>query len=275
MPELPEVETWVRRLRWGGPQVPSLLHQRVEDVLVLLPRQIKHPAPEVFPQRLRGQRLRAFARRGKFILAYLDHGLLLLHLGMSGSFRFLPSHAPLPRHARVVFLLESGLQWIFHDPRTFGQVAWYPHPWPVLDHLGPDPLLPTFTWQEFARRVHTRRARIKAVLLDQRTLAGVGNIYADEALHRAGIHPLLPAHRLSEPQVRHLWKALRLVLSLGIRHLGASFDPVYPGGKFQNHFLVYGRENRPCYTCGERITRRVIAGRSSYFCPACQPYREA
>ncbi len=274
MPELPEVETWVRRLREGGPHVPSILGLRLEYVKVHLPRLVVHPDAVTFTRRLAGQRIHAVGRRGKFILVYLDHGVLLLHLGMSGSFRFLRTGEPLPRHAHLVFLLENGYQWVFRDPRTFGRAGWYAHPWIPLASLGPEPLNPEFSWQDLYRRLRTRRARIKSLLLDQRFLAGVGNIYADEALYRAGLHPLTPAYTLTPAQARQLWQALQRVLCLGIRYRGATFDAVYPDGEFQNHFLVYGREKRPCYTCGTAIERRVIAGRSAYFCPRCQPYRE-
>ncbi len=274
MPELPEVETWVRRLREGGPNVPPVLGRRFAHVEVHLPRLVVHPEAAAFVRRLTGQRIHALGRRGKFLLVYLDRGILLLHLGMSGTFRFLRAGEPLPRHAHVVFHLEHGYRWVFQDPRTFGRVAWYAHPWKPLKALGPEPLNPDFTWQDLAQRLRRRRARIKGLLLDQRFLAGVGNIYADEALHRAGLHPQTPAHVLDASHVRRLWQALRQVLYLGIRHRGATFDAVYPDGHFQNHFLVYGREKRPCYTCGTAIQRCVVAGRSAYFCPQCQPYRE-
>lgn len=274
MPELPEVETWVRRLRESGPHVPSIMGLRLEHVEVRLPRLVVHPDVTTFTRRLSGRTIHALGRRGKFILVYLDHGVLLLHLGMSGAFQFLQAKEPLPRHAHLVFLLENGYRWVFRDPRTFGRAAWYAHPWEPLASLGPEPLNPDFSWQDFYRRLRTRRARLKSLLLDQRFLAGVGNIYADEALYRAGLHPLTPAHTLTPIQAHRLWQALREVLGLGIRHRGATFDTVYPHGEFQNHFQVYKREKRPCYTCGALIERRVIAGRSAYFCPQCQPFRE-
>ncbi len=274
MPELPEVTLWMRRLREGGPDLPALLHERIARVHIVLARQVVHPEPEAFRHRLEGQSIRALARRGKYLLVYLDRGVLLLHLGMSGAFAVVRASHPLPRHTRVAFALASGRVWCFVDPRTFGRVAWYLHPWEALQHLGPEPLSPDFAWEHLARRLAHRRAPIKSLLLDQRVVAGVGNIYADEALHRAGLHPATPAGRLDNGALRRLWRALREVLALGVRHRGASFDAVYPHGQFQNHFRVYGRHGQPCYTCGTPIARMRLAGRSTYFCPRCQPTEE-
>ncbi len=273
MPELPEVETWRRRLSRGGPFTPPLLGLCIREVQVRLPRLVAEPDPDTFARRVRGQCIRAFGRRGKYLLAYLDRGVLLFHLGMSGAFAFLPSTGPLPRHAHGVLHLDTGLRWVFRDPRTFGRVAWLAHPWPYLaPRLGPEPLSPDFTPQVWARRLQGRTARLKALLLNQRVLAGVGNIYADEALHRAGLHPLVRPQDLTPDQVRRLWQALREVLRMGLHHRGATFDGVYPEGQFQNHFLVYGRAGEPCYTCQHPIARIRVAGRSTHFCPRCQPW---
>lgn len=273
MPELPEVATWRRLLQQGGPQGPSLVHELIHQAHLLLPRQLVHPEPARFPQILRGQTIRALGRRGKYLLVYLDRGVLLVHLGMSGSFAFVPLGEPFPRHTRWALDLASGWRWCFVDPRTFGRVAWYPHPWHALSHLGPEPLSSEFTWKHLAQQLQGRRAAIKSLLLNQGLVAGVGNIYADEALHRAGLHPETPAGALRSHQIQALWKALREVLGLGLRHRGATFDSVYPHGQFQNHFRVYGRAGQPCYTCGTPIQRIRLAGRGTHFCPRCQPTR--
>ena len=270
MPELPEVATWMRRLQQGGPQVPGLVGLRIEAVPWVNPEVLRAPTAEAFRERLQGQRLRAFGRRGKHLLAYLDEGALVFHLGMSGRFAVCPAGQTWPEHTHLALALEGGWVWCFVAPRRFGYVAWHARPWEALQHLGPDALGPLLDAEGFARRVRRRQARIKTLLLDQRFLAGVGNIYADEALHRAGIHPARRAASLSEAEARRLWHGLQQVLHEGLAHRGATFDAVYPHGGFQHRFRVYGRASAACYTCGTPIARMRLAGRTTHYCPTCQ-----
>ena len=251
--------------------MPALVGRRVLGAWVHDPAFLGEDTP--WPARVVGQRIHAVGRRGKFLLVYLEEGVLLLHLGMSGRFVALPAGEVRPRHTRWVLRLEGGWDWAFVDPRGFGRVRWVRHPWKALVHLGPEPLGPFFTPEALARRLAGRRARIKGLLLDQRFVAGVGNIYADEALHRAGLHPAREAGSLTRAEVFRLWTALRDVLREGLRHRGATLDAVYPDGGFQRVLRVYGRAGRPCYTCGAAIRRTVLAGRSAHFCPRCQPLR--
>ncbi len=272
MPELPEVETIARALREGGRGARPIVGRAVRVARVLWPRTVAEPDPATFAARWPGRRIVAVGRRGKFLRLTLDAGWhALVHLRMSGDLVVLPGDAALPRHARLYLDLDDGRRLVFDDPRKFGRWWLTRTPDAVLGHLGPEPLDPAFTPAVLARQLRGRRARLKALLLDQRVVAGVGNIYADEALHRAGLHPLRRAHTLTDAEITALWRALRQVLQEGIAHNGASIDWMYRGGGFQNTFRVYGRAGQVCYTCGEPIRRVRVAQRSTHFCPRCQP----
>ena len=272
MPELPEVETIVRALRHGGRGGTAIVGARVQTAQVLWPRTVAAPAPEAFERRWAGRQIRRVTRRGKFVHLHLDQGWhALVHLRMSGDIVVVPPTAAWPRHVRLALHFTDGRALLFDDPRKFGRWWLTREPERVLGHLGPEPLDPAFTPQVLARQLQGRRARLKTLLLDQRVLAGVGNIYADEALHRAGLHPLRRAHTLTPAEIEALWRGLRAVLREGIARNGASIDWMYRGGAFQNHFRVYGRHGQVCYTCGTPIERIRVAQRSTHFCPRCQP----
>lgn len=273
MPELPEVETIARWLREGSPEGPALLGRTFQAVEVLWPRTLAAPDPATFIVRLPGRRVTAIGRRGKFLRIWLDDGaVLLLHLRMSGDLRWQPPPATAPHpHDRLVFHFADGWRLGFNDPRKFGRVWLVNDEQTVLGDLGPEPLDPAFSAEDFYARLRRSRTRLKALLLDQRFLAGLGNIYADEALFQAGLHPLRPAHTLTPPEAERLFHAIRQVLQAGIAHHGASIDWVYRGGDFQNHFAVYRRAGQPCRRCGTPIQRLVIGQRGSHFCPHCQP----
>ncbi len=273
MPELPEVETIARALRAGGRGAGPIVHARVRRARVLWPRTVAEPEPSAFERLSRGRVITGVGRRGKYLLLHLDAGwTALVHLRMSGDLQVLPVRAPLPCHTRLYWDLDDGRRLVFDDPRKFGRWWLTQNPQGVLAHLGPEPLAPEFTPQALAQRLHGRRARLKALLLDQRVIAGIGNIYADEALHRAGLHPLRPANTLGPREIVALWQALRAVLQEGIARNGASIDWMYRGGEFQNEFRVYGRAGQLCYTCGAPIQRVRVAQRSTHFCPRCQPW---
>ncbi len=270
MPELPEVETIARALRAGGRGGPAIVGRRVEDAALYWERTLATPPWETVRTRLIGQPIRQVGRRGKFLILHLADGCLLFHLRMSGDLRVEPRSAPRQKHDRLHLALSDGLRLAFHDPRKFGRVWWVRDPAEVTGHLGPEPLGATFTVDWLAGRLATRRRAVKPLLLDQSFLAGLGNIYTDEALHRAGIHPLTPACRIPADRAAVLWQAIREVLAEGIQRNGASIDWVYRGGGFQNHFRVYQRDGQPCWMCGTPIRRTVVAQRGTYFCPRCQ-----
>jgi formamidopyrimidine-DNA glycosylase len=271
MPELPEVETIVRALREGGRGGEALPGHRIEAVDVSWARSVAEPSVEGFTRQVAGQRIEAVTRRGKFVVLQLDRQALLIHLRMSGDLRVESTGEQTQPHDRIRFFLSGGLSLVFNDPRKFGRV-WLVDDWQnTLAGLGPEPLDEAFTVGEFAQRLRVTRRRIKPLLLDQTFLAGLGNIYTDEALHLGRIHPLAPAWKLSTEQVARLWGAIRSVLMEGIRRNGASIDWVYRGGEFQHHFLVYQRAGMPCQGCGNPIQRIVVGQRGTYFCPVCQP----
>ncbi|MDI6873363.1 bifunctional DNA-formamidopyrimidine glycosylase/DNA-(apurinic or apyrimidinic site) lyase [Candidatus Solincola sp.] len=272
MPELPEVEIVRRQLdeELGGACIAA--------VEVLLPRLVKYPNPTSYRRGLRGRTVRGVGRRGKYLLIHLDDDrILVIHLGMTGSLRFASPGVERPRHTHLVFRLEDGRELLFVDPRTFGETALLREgdfrPLPGLHRLGPEPLDERFTLGEL-RRALRGRCRIKAALLDQSRVAGIGNIYADEALHRAGIHPLRHLDELSPREVTRLHRAIREVLREAIERGGSSVsdyvDTRGEKGNFQDHHRVYRRAGKPCPRCGEMICRKRLAGRSTYFCPRCQ-----
>lgn len=279
MPELPEVETIARALREGGRGAAAILGTRLVEARVLWPRTVAVPTPTAFVLQVRGARIDAVDRRGKYLhwcLQGTDGATrhLVLHLRMSGDVIVLPPGAPWPDHPRLVFHLDDGRQVVFNDPRKFGRVWLLDDPAPLFAPLGPEPLDPALTPAAFHARLQGRRARLKPLLLDQRFLAGVGNIYADEALHLAGLHPLTPAHTLTSEQAARLLQALRTVLREGIARNGTSIDWMYRGGHYQQQLRVYGRAGQPCRVCGTPIVRLRVTQRSAHFCPYCQPFPE-
>lgn len=272
MPELPEVETIVRELRQGHPQRgPSVLGATIERVHVRWPRAIARPSPRRLAAGLAGRTIQSVSRRGKYLIFQLDQGALLTHLKMSGDLTVAPPGAPPDRHARTIFLFAGGHELRFSDARKFGRVYLVDDPQQVTGRLGPEPLDDGFTPDVLMRSLHQHRRALKPLLLDQTFLAGLGNIYADEALHRARLHPLRRSHSLTPAEARRLWRGIRSALESGLRHNGASLDWVYRGGNFQNHFRVYQRTGRPCPRCRTPIQRTVVGQRGTHFCPHCQP----
>lgn len=264
MPELPEVETVVRGLR--GP----LVGRTFTGVTVKWPNSVKTPIPEL-ESRLPGQRIESITRRGKYLQFHLSAGdMLLLHLKMSGDLLVEPAQEPLHDHVRTIFELDNGHQLRFKDTRKFGRVYLVDDPAKVVGHLGPEPLADDFTVEAFKALFQRRKGRLKPLLLNQEFIAGIGNIYADESCFLAGVNPHRQVDSLSEEQLAKLYQAIRQTLQAGITHKGSSFDQVYRGGEFQNHFQVYGRTGEACYRCGAPITRAVIGGRSTHFCSHCQ-----
>ncbi len=272
MPELPEVETIARGLREGAqPPGVSVVGRQIAAAQVLWPKTIAAPSPQAFARRITGQTISEVGRRGKYLIFHLDRDKLLIHLRMSGDIVVRPAHEPPAPHDRVVLTLEGRVHLAFNDTRKFGRLWLLADPGPIFQKLGPEPFDPELTPQRFFQALHNRRRQLKPLLLDQSFLAGLGNIYTDEALHRAGLHPLTPAHTLTEAQAARLLAEIRQVLQDGIRSNGASIDWVYRGGGFQNQFRVYGRGGQPCPQCGATIERIVVGQRGTHFCPTCQP----
>ncbi|GIV63083.1 MAG: formamidopyrimidine-DNA glycosylase [Bellilinea sp.] len=281
MPELPEVETIVRALQHGGRGSPPLVGRVIEKADLLWQRSLAAPQPHGFLQKVRHQPITHIGRRGKFILIHLGDSVLLIHLRMSGDLRLEPvtdeTGSPIPPlvHDRIVFHLTDGWRMAFNDPRKFGRIWLVDDPHTVLDGLGPEPLDERLTAEVFYYRLSRFKRQLKPLLLDQSLLAGLGNIYTDEALHLARLHPLTPSNLLNLEEAARLLEAIRTVLQEGIRRNGASIDWVYRGGSFQNHFRAYGRTGQPCPECGTPIARLIIGQRSTHFCPACQPLKVA
>lgn len=272
MPELPEVETIVRGLR------DKLTHLRFSKVAVNLKKCVQE-SPRFFASSLEGRRILLVERRGKNIIIRLSGGkTLLIHLRMTGSLRLVPGHAPMEKHTHVVFSFR-GHPWQlrFLDSRQFGRLSVEKsgagENLDSLADLGPEPL--EISAKEFVARLRSLRRAIKPMLLDQHFLAGVGNIYADEALHRAQIHPRQRVEVLEEKILLRLYHALRQVLRGAIRAGGTSVrtyvDANGSAGGFQKLLRVYGREGGACRSCGASILREKVGGRSTFYCPRCQP----
>lgn len=272
MPELPEVETIARNLREGRGS-PSILDRRIRAADLRWRRTLAEPSRAEFLRRVVGQRIRTVGRRAKFLRLDLTRDTLLIHLRMSGDLHVRPSAQPPAPHDRLVLHFEDGLALAFHDTRKFGRVWLTDDPDHVLGNLGPEPLDPALTAARFAQMLRARHRLLKPLLLDQTFLAGLGNIYTDEALHLARLHPLQSSDTLTEEQAATLLRAIRSVLRAGIRSHGASIDWVYRGGDFQNHFRAYGRAGQPCPTCGRPIRRLTVGQRGTHICPACQRLR--
>ena len=272
MPELPEVETICRSLRDGTEATPPLVGQLIIGVRLGWPRHVVEPSAAGLRRRIRGQIVRDVNRRGKFILVSLDRDTLIVHLMMSGDLFLAPAGTRRSPHDHTIFRLASGWQLRFRDPRKFGRVFLVADRETVLERLGPEPLSEGFRVKQLELILGRHKRALKPLLLDQAAIAGLGNIYADEALHRARLHPLRGSQTLGPLEIRALWKGIRSALRAGLRHNGASIDWVYRGGDFQNHFRVYGQEGEPCPGCGTTIVRSVIGQRSTFTCPNCQPW---
>ena len=270
MPELPEVETIANGLRQGGEEQPTIVGMTIEQAHLLWPRTLAEPAPEAFQARLPGQKIQAISRRGKFLVFHLSQDNLLIHLRMSGDLIVEPNTAEVAPHHRLMLDLQDGWRLAFNDTRKFGRVWLVADPLSVLGGLGPEPLDPAFTDQAFHQDLLKTRRAIKPLLLDQSFIAGLGNIYTDEALYLSRLHPLTPANILNAEQAAQLLSGIRQVLQAGIQHHGASIDWVYRGGDFQNFFYVYQRTGQPCRGCGAPIQRIILGQRGAHFCPVCQ-----
>ncbi len=264
MPELPEVETIARGLR------PELIGRKLLGVQVLWQKTIFTPSPADFVQRISGQHILDVGRRAKYLHLQLNALSLFIHLRMSGDLALQPASYQPQKHDRLILNLDDRRQLVFNDTRKFGRVWLTAHPEDVIGALGPEPFDPAFTPLVLHARLLERHRQVKPLLLDQSFLAGLGNIYTDEALHLSGVHPLRLSDTILFEEALRLHSAILTVLLKGIEHNGASFDWVYRGGNFQNYFRVYGREGQLCPVCATPIQRIVVGQRGTHFCPECQ-----
>jgi formamidopyrimidine-DNA glycosylase len=280
MPELPEVETIARALR------PELIGRQIVSAEVRWPRTLAAPSIRRFRRQIQGQVIEDVSRRAKFLHIRLSASDLLIHLRMSGDLEVKQGKARPEKHDRLIVVLSHQVSdaaptipvatngaltsLVFSDARKFGRVWLMEGIESVTGRLGPEPLSRAFTPRVLYDRLRARRRRLKPLLLDQTFLAGLGNIYTDEALHLAKLHPLRSSETVTSRQAELLHVAIRAVLREGIRRNGASIDWVYRGGEFQNHFRVYDRDGEPCPVCGTAIKRLVVGQRGTHVCPHCQ-----
>ncbi len=270
MPELPEVESIAQRLREGKESIP-LIGRKIIGVSLRWPRHIVQPSVSTFRKRIKDRLIMDISRRGKYLLFRLDKGNLLIHLRMSGDLSVSPADQPRGPYEHTIFYLDKPWQLRFSDARKFGLIYYLEDPGSILHRLGPEPLDPAFTIDLLAEMLKKHHRMLKPLLLDQNFLAGLGNIYTDEALHYAGLHPQIRSDSLSSDQVEKLWHGIQATLREGLRQNGASIDWVYRGGNFQNHFRVYQRTGEPCPVCSTLVQKIVVGQRGTHFCPNCQP----
>lgn len=270
MPELPEVETTRQGIR------PHLVSHRISNVVVRQ-RQLRWPVPRQIDHRLPTQTIEAINRRGKYLLLQTTGGTAILHLGMSGSLRIVDKNTPPTVHDHVDIVLDNGRCLRLRDPRRFGALLWTtaePETHWLLANLGPEPLGDAFDGLYLHKRAAGHRVAIKSFIMDSKIVVGVGNIYANEALFLAGIHPLRAARRISQERYEKLATAVRTVLEASIKMGGTTLRDFSHGdgqpGYFKQSLRVYGKAGDPCVACGHTLLERRIGQRSSFYCPACQ-----
>jgi len=269
MPELPEVETVCRGL------APHLQGSLLRGACVREAR-LRWPIPANIDELTRDQRIHQLARRGKYLLVRLDHGWLILHLGMSGSLRLTQTGVAPQKHDHFDLLLDGGRVLRYRDPRRFGALLWCEHPdqHPLIAHLGVEPLTEAFNSASLHTLCQGKQVAIKQLLMDARLIVGIGNIYANEALFHAGIDPRLSAGKLSRPRCARLVDAVRRTLAQAIAAGGSSLRDFVDGhgnpGYFQQGYYVYGRAGESCQVCASPLRHIRQSGRSSFFCPRCQ-----
>lgn len=270
MPELPEVET----TRCG---IAPVLEGHTIRQVVIRERRLRWTIPRGIEQRLRGQTILRLQRRAKYLLLETSAGTALIHLGMSGSMRIAGSNEAVEKHDHFDIVSSSGAIVRFNDPRRFGSLLWAggtatDHP--LLASLGPEPLSDEFTGVYLQASGKDRKVAIKQHIMNSKVVAGVGNIYANEALYRAGIHPARSAGRIALPRMQMLAAEIRAVLNDAIRQGGTTLRDYRGGdgkpGYFRQKLLVYERDGQPCRRCGKLLKRIVIGQRATYYCPGCQ-----
>ncbi|MBO1004507.1 DNA-formamidopyrimidine glycosylase [Pseudogracilibacillus auburnensis] len=273
MPELPEVETIRKTLE------NLVINKTIENITVHWPKIIKQPDDvEHFKTILKNETIRKVDRRGKFLLFYLTDHVLVSHLRMEGKYRVVPMSEPVAKHTHVIFHFTDGSELRYHDVRKFGTM----HVFPIgselnskpLNQLGPDPFQKEYTKDYVLDKVMKTTRNIKATLLDQSIIAGLGNIYVDEVLFLSNVHPEKRANKLTENEVKTIWKNAHLVLEKAVKQGGTTIRSYVDGagemGMFQQELFVYGQQNKQCKVCGVEIIKLKVAGRGTHICPKCQ-----
>lgn len=273
MPEMPEVETIRRTL------VDQVSGRRIQEVEFLLSRLIKWPSAGEFQAVVTNKTIVTLTRRGKYLLFHLDDGqFMVVHLRMTGRLHYISPGMEMDKFTRIIFKLDNGDMLLYADTRTLGTLYLLPPEelWRIsgLANMGPEPLSTEFSLEYFTDMLKKRHGNIKAVLLNQKYIGGLGNIYVDESMAIAGIHPERIASHLADSEVEKLFHAINKVISDGIIHGGTTFRDYRDGrgkaGSHQHHLTVYGRKAAPCIACGTSIVWKSIAGRGTHFCPECQ-----
>lgn len=272
MPELPEVESVKNGLN------NLIIGKSIESVDVYWTNIIKDPSVEEFCQQLSGETISLVKRRGKFLLFVLDHVTLISHLRMEGKFRLEASSKEKSKHTHVVFNLDSGEELRYLDVRKFGRMSLVPHSevflHPSLVNLGPEPFAENLIKSDLKKNLQKTTRSIKAVLLDQSVVAGIGNIYADEILFLSGIHPVRSASHLSEDEIEKLHQSILQVMSEAVESGGTTIRTYSNAfglkGSYQNNLKVYGKNGEPCSVCGDVIEKAKVSQRGTHYCPSCQ-----
>jgi len=279
VPEMPEVQTILNDLNNA-----DLMGVPISGAGVYWSRTIATPEPKSFCRRLKNRSFSAIRRRGKYLVFEIDNGdTLLLHLRMSGRLNLVPADTQRHKHEHVVLSLADGRHLRFHDPRKFGRFSLVRDPGPILDRLGPEPMAPGLNAKSFEKLLKKRRRMLKPLLLDQTFIAGLGNIYVDEALWEAALHPCRLASRLSAAEIRALHRAIPRVLKRGLKNLGTSlgsgeanfYSVASRRGRNKDRLKVFRRTDLPCPRCEKQIVRIVVGQRSTHICPMCQKMEAA
>lgn len=272
MPELPEVETTCRGIK------PHLVNKQITEV-IFRHKQLRWPIPtQILKKNLLNQTILEVKRRAKYIVIRLSTGYFVIHLGMSGTLRILQKPTLPRKHDHFECKLSSGEILRFNDPRRFGALLWTPslESLPQLQHLGPEPLSAAMNAAYFYHKAQKSRCHVKTFMMNNQVVVGVGNIYANESLYLAGLHPLQPVNSLNLTHFKTLAKKIKEVLTKAIKQGGTTLKDFTQAdgstGYFQTHLNVYGREGEGCYQCNTFIQNQKIGGRSTYFCPNCQPF---
>lgn len=273
MPELPEVETTKEGIKIH-------LEKRVIERVIVRNPQLRLPVNSNLNELCSQQTIQTISRRAKYILIRLDEGYLIIHLGMSGHLRVIPTDTPAGKHDHIDLCLDNNLALRYCDPRRFG-LFHYSATDPqkqFFNHLGPEPLSEAFTSEYLYQKARTKNQAIKSFIMSNETVVGVGNIYATESLFFSGIHPITPAKMLTYQQCDELTKHIKDILSSAIQAGGTTLKDFYSfdgkPGYFSLSLQAYGRKNQPCLHCKTRIETQMIAGRASAYCPQCQPMIE-
>jgi formamidopyrimidine-DNA glycosylase len=264
MPELPEVQFTIQSIR------PQVCGKKIEKISIIHPK-LTRPKPELFIQAAEKQKIVSLSRHGKWIIFHLEAApAMLLHLRMTGRLTILPAHAPLPNYSVATLGLEGDINLVFSDMRKFGRLYLVEDISDFLKNIGPDALSADFTPASFRSGLLASRQKMKPLLLSQRLVAGLGNIYVDESCFAAGIKPERLANTLSDKEAISLYEHIRRILKAAVTLGGTSFDAVWAGGGYQHQLQVFHRQGQACFRCGSKIEKIKLAGRGTHFCPNCQ-----